>query len=124
MTTPAEERPTDTAPPVVAVMVVHEPGEWFAEVLAGLAAQDYPDLRLVAFLTGTTDPEVGRRVSDVLPEALVRHVEGNPGFGPVANHVMRVVEGSDGFFLFLHDDVALRSDGVSRLVEEAFRSNA
>ncbi|MFZ8967188.1 MAG: hypothetical protein ACO2ZH_07030, partial [Ilumatobacteraceae bacterium] len=72
MTTPAEERPTDTAPPVVAVMVVHEPGEWFAEVLAGLAAQDYPDLRLVAFLTGTTDPEVGRRVSDVLPEALVR----------------------------------------------------
>ena len=97
-------------------MVVHEPGEWFAEVLAGLAAQDYPDLRLVAFLTGTTDPEVGRRVSDVLPGALVRQVEGNPGFGPVANHVMRVVEGTDGLFLFMHDDVALRSDGVSRLV--------
>ena len=105
-------------------MVVHEPGEWFAEVLASLAAQDYPDVRLVAFLTSTTDAAVIQHIHGQFPHALVRQVEGNPGFGPVANQVTSVVEGSDGFFLFLHDDVALRSDAVSQLVEEAFRSNA
>lgn len=124
MTTPVEERPTDAAPPVVAVMVVHEPGEWFAEVLASLAAQDYPDVRLVAFVTSTTDTAVSQQIVDRFPEALVRQVEGNPGFGPVANQVTHVVEGSDGFFLFVHDDVTLRHDAVSHLVEEAFRSNA
>ena len=124
MTTPVEERPTDAAPPVVAVMVVHEPGEWFAEVLASLAGQDYPDIRLVAFLTSTTDAAVSRDILGQFPNALVRQVEGNPGFGPVANQVINVVEGRDGFFLFVHDDVALRSDAISQLVEEAFRSNA
>ena len=124
MTTPVEERPTDAAPPVVAVMVVHEPGEWFAEVLASLAGQDYPDVRLVAFLTSTTDAAVSRDILGQFPNALVRQVEGNPGFGPVANQVINVVEGRDGFFLFVHDDVALRSDAISQLVEEAFRSNA
>ena len=124
MTTPVEERPTDAAPPVVAVMVVHEPGEWFAEVLASLAGQDYPDVRLVAFLTSTTDAAVSQDILGHFPNALVRQVEGNPGFGPVANQVINVVEGRDGFFLFVHDDVALRSDAISQLVEEAFRSNA
>lgn len=105
-------------------MVVHEPGEWFAEVLASLAGQDYPDVRLVAFLTSTTDTAVTRDILHQFPNALVRQVEGNPGFGPVANQVINVVEGRDGFFLFIHDDVALRSDAISQLVEEAFRSNA
>ncbi len=105
-------------------MVVHEPGEWFAEVLASLAGQDYPDVRLVAFLTSTTDAAVSRDILGQFPNALVRQVEGNPGFGPVANQVINVVEGRDGFFLFVHDDVALRSDAISQLVEEAFRSNA
>ncbi len=41
-----------TAPPVVAVVVVHEPGPWFDEMLAGLAMQDYPNLRSVFLLTG------------------------------------------------------------------------
>ena len=124
VTTPAVERQPDAAPPVVAVMVVHEPGAWFAETLASLAAQDYPDLRLVAFLTGTTPARTHDEIRETLPAAVVRHVEGNPGFGPVANQVTSVVDGHDGFLLFLHDDVALRPDAVSQLVEEAFRSNA
>ena len=56
--------------------------------------------------------------------ATVRTVEGNPGFGPVANQALSLVDGRDGFFLILHDDVTLRPDAVSSLVEEAFRSNA
>lgn len=105
-------------------MVVHEPGAWFSETLSGLAAQDYPDLRLVAFLTSTTAGGVAEQIRAALPSALVRTVEGNPGFGPVVNQVTALVDGSDGFFLVLHDDVALRADAVSALVEEAFRSNA
>ncbi|NDI15840.1 MAG: glycosyltransferase, partial [Actinobacteria bacterium] len=112
------------APPVVAVVVVHEPGAWFAETLAALDAQDYPNLRVVAFVSGSTDLAIGDQIRGTLPNALVRQVEANPGFGPVANQVMRVVEGTEGFFLLLHDDVALRPDAVTSLVEEAFRSNA
>ena len=123
MTIPAAERPT-LAPPVVAVMVVHEPGEWFAETLAGLVAQDYPDLRLVALVTSSTAPTVADRIREAVPTALVRTVEGNPGFGPVVNQALTLVDGREGFFLVLHDDVALRPDAVSALVDEAFRSNA
>jgi len=97
VTSPAEERPT-VAPPVVAVMVVHEPGPWFADVLSGLAAQEYPDFRLVAFLTGGTSAGVGDDVRAQFPSALVRQVDGNPGFGPVINQVLNVVDGRDGFF--------------------------
>ena len=124
LTLPVAQRPAHAAPPVVAVMVVHEPGEWFAETLASLAAQDYPDLRLVALLTSTTPATVSDAIQVAVPAALVRIVEGNPGFGPVANQVMAVVDGNDGFLLFLHDDVALQPDVVSQLVAEAFRSNA
>jgi len=123
VTIPTAERPT-AAPPVVAVMVVHEPGDWFAEVLRGLAEQDYPDIRLVALVTSTTPPGVADQVRSTHPAALVRTVEGNPGFGPVANQALSLVDGRDGFFLILHDDVALRPDAISQLVDEAFRSNA
>lgn len=124
MTSPVAQLPTDAAPPVVAVMVVHEPGDWFAETLAGLAAQDYPNLQLVALLTGSTPTSMAEEIRRVHPDALVRFVEGNPGFGPVANQVLSLVSGADGFFLVMHDDVALDPEAVSRLVEEAFRSNA
>ncbi|MBA3399700.1 MAG: hypothetical protein H0U01_07025, partial [Acidimicrobiia bacterium] len=40
------------APPVVALVVVHDPGVWFDESVAALAAQDYPNLRLVFLVTG------------------------------------------------------------------------
>ena len=104
VTIPTAERPT-VAPPVVAVMVVHEPGGWFEETLASLATQDYPDLRLVALVTGTTPDSVAGRVREVFTSATVRTVEGNPGFGPVANQALSLVDGRDGFFLILHDEI-------------------
>ena len=123
MTSPAEERPT-TAPAVVAVMVVHEPGSWFSDVLTCIAEQDYPNLQLVALLTGATQAATADEIRSRIPGATVRQVEGNPGFGPVANQALALVDGREGFFLVLHDDVALRPDAVTSLVEEAFRSNA
>ena len=104
-------------------MVVHEPGDWFDAVLAGLAAQDYPNLRSLLLVTG--DPgDLADRVRDAVPNSFVRAIEGDPGFGPTANEVLRLVEGDNGFFCVLHDDVALEPDAIRLMVEELYRSNA
>ena len=58
-----------------------------------------------------------------VPNAFVRAVDGNPGFGTAANEVLRLVEGENGFFCFLHDDVALDPGAIRLLVEEVYRSN-
>ena len=110
------------APPVVAVLVAHDPGDWFDDVVASLAAQDYPNLKVLVLSTGRD--ELGPRVTSVVPGAFVRAVVGNPGFGPAANEVLRLVEGESGFFCFLHDDVALDPGAIRLLVEELYRSNA
>lgn len=110
-----------SVPPVVAVVVVHEPGPWFDDVLDGLAAQDYPNLRTLFLVTGGDPAE---RIMARLPGAFVRRVEGNPGFGPAANTVLDLVEGQNGFFCFLHDDVALDAAAIRLMVEELYRSNA
>lgn len=110
------------APPVVAVLVAHDPGDWFDDVVASLAAQDYPNLKVLVLSTGTAD--VASRVTSVVPGAFVREVAGNPGFGRAANEVLRLVEGESGFFCFLHDDVALDPGAIRLLVEELYRSNA
>ncbi len=113
------------APPVVVALLVHQPGEWFAETLASIAAQDYSRIQTILFLTSTSPTEeLSRQIRRALPEAVIRVVEGNPGYGPVMNEVQRIVEGVGGFFCFTHDDVALRPDTVTKLIEETFRSNA
>jgi GT2 family glycosyltransferase len=110
------------APPVVAVVVTHDPGPWLEDCLAALGEQDYPNLSvLVVDAASTEDPTP--RVAAVLPSAYVRRLEDNPGFGPAANQVLQVVEGAS-HFLFCHDDVAPAPDALRGMVEEAFRSNA
>lgn len=121
MTTHTEPVRT-VAPPVVAVVVTHDPGPWFTETLDSLAAQDYPALSIVVIdAASTVDPSP--RVHTVLPGALVRRLKGNDGFGASANEVLKLVEGA-AFFLLCHDDIALDPSAVRLLVEEAYRSNA
>ena len=110
------------APPVVAVMVVHEPGPWFDEVLDSVERQDYPNIRLLFLVTGA-QPGVMAHIGQRLPGALMRALGDNPGFGPAANQALKLVEGA-GFFCFLHDDVALAPSSISELVAETYRSNA
>lgn len=119
-------REAPVAPPVVAVLVAHRPGEWFGEVLDGLASQDYPNLQTLILATGAPDEvaELAERVNERLPGAFVRSVGGNPGFGRAANEVLRLVEGQSGFFCVMHDDVALDPPAIGLLVEELYRSNA
>ena len=111
------------APPVVAVMVVHDPGEWFAETLASVAAQDYANIRTLFMLSGDT-AAAADQIREAIPQAYIRQLEGDPGFGESANEVLALVEGDNGFFLILHDDVVLERATVRQLVEELYRSNA
>ena len=129
------EPETQNAPPVVAVVVVHEPGHWFEETLDALADQDYPNLRFLFLVTdgarpgtddadGGDDDSIAAAIESRLPNAFVRELGVNPGFGAAANEVLRLVEGQNGFFLFCHDDIAPDRDAIRLLVEELYRSNA
>lgn len=119
---PDEVAAAPLAPPVVAVVVAHDPGPWFEEALSALADQDYPNLAILVVDAASTE-EVKPRVAAVAPGAFVRRLAENPGFGAAANEVLEVVEGA-AFYLMCHDDVAPDPDATRLLVEEAFRSNA
>jgi hypothetical protein len=91
-----EEMPNETAvaPPIVTAMVVYRPGAWFDEVLVGLAGQNYSNISHVFFLTTTVDStgvdmsdaeRVSKKITETLPNSVVRIVEGNPGFGRLIN---------------------------------------
>ncbi len=109
------------APPVVAVLVTADPGDWFEDTLESLADQDYESLSvLVIDNGGTEDPT--QRIAEVLPTAFVKRLDADRGFSAAANEVLVSVEGA-AFYLFLHDDVRLAPDVVTSLVAEAFRAN-
>ena len=115
------------APPVVVAVVVHQPCPWLEEVVTSLASQDYPNLQTLFFVTSSTSSASTAEteiIRHTLPAAVIRQVEGNPGYGPLMNEVSRLVEGESGFFCFMHDDVALDSNAISSMIEEMFRSNA
>ena len=109
-------------PPVVAVVVTHDPGPWFDSALAALAAQDYGDMSvLVIDAASREDPT--SRVAAVAPDAFVRRLANDPGWAAAANEALGMVQGA-AYLLFCHDDVAPAPDAVRLLVEEAYRSNA
>lgn len=120
METPAPSRPA--APAVVAVMVTRNPGPWFDEALRALEAQDYSNLAVLV-IDAASDTDPTPRVASVLPQAYVRRLEENRGFGASANHVQEIVDGA-AFYCFLHDDAAPTESAITTMVGEAVRSNA
>jgi GT2 family glycosyltransferase len=110
-------------PAVVAVVVTTTPGPWFEETLSSLAGQDYQELSVLVLANGDAPGDVTEQVGRILPESFVRHLQERSGYGAAANEALGMVEGA-AFFLLCHDDVALDSDAVHKLVEESFRSNA
>ena len=120
METPAQRRPA--APAVVAVIVTRNPGPWFDDALAAVEAQDYPNLAVLV-IDAASDTDPTPRVTSVLPDAYVRRLDDNPGFGSAANHVREIVDGA-AFYCFLHDDAAPEAGAITALVGEAVRSNA
>ena len=109
-------------PSVAAVVVAHDPGEWFDEVVDSIVTQDYPRLTLVVIDHGTVG-DLADRVARMAPQALVVRADRTVGFGAAAN-VARSVGLDSAYLLLCHDDVALASNAVSTLVTESLRSNA
>jgi GT2 family glycosyltransferase len=112
----------ELVPPVVAVVVSSDPGPWLEACLSSLRAQEYPNLAVLV-VDGASATPLAPRVAAVLPDAFLHRLEENHGFGPSANVVTSLVEGST-HFCFCHDDVVLAPDAIRRMVEEAFRTNA
>ena len=114
--------PLEEAPPVVAVMVVRNPGPWFEEALVALAAQDYPAFSILVIDAASAEDPTGR-VAAAVPSAFVRRLHTDPGYAAAANEVLKVVKGAS-HLLFVHDDVAPAPDAVRLLLEAAYRGNA
>jgi GT2 family glycosyltransferase len=112
----------EVVPPVVIVMVTHDPGWWFDETLESIAAQTYANWSFLVIDAGST-AAVEDAVARILPAAHLQQLDGNRGFGSSVNEVLTSVEGA-AFYLICHDDVKLDHDALQALVEEAFRSNA
>ena len=76
---PVAPAPDPATPAVVAVVVTHEPGPWFDEVLRALATQDYPDLTVLVIDAGSeVDPT--DRVGAACPAGFVRALTSKRGF--------------------------------------------
>ncbi len=119
---PSAEPELAAPPPVVAVMVTRDPGEWFDSALAALSAQDYDNLSILVIDAASNEDPTGR-VAAVAPEAFVRRLSDDPGWASASNEALDMVQGSS-YLLFCHDDAAPAPDSVRLLVEEAYRSNA
>ena len=79
--TPVPSRPA--APAVVAVVVTRDPGPWFEQAVDALAAQEYSNLA-VLFIDAASDIDPTPRIAPALPDAYVRRLEENRGFGASA----------------------------------------
>ncbi|MCY4193556.1 MAG: glycosyltransferase [bacterium] len=105
------------------VVVSHDPGLWFDETLESIAAQDHR-LAAVTVVDAASESDPTARVQRFLPEAEVRRLDANPGFGPAANRVLIDAGCVPDFFVFCHDDVVLAPDALRVLAREAVQSNA
>jgi GT2 family glycosyltransferase len=114
--------PEELAPPVVAVVVASDPGDWFEYCLESLCRQDYPNLALLVVDDGSAS-DLTSRVAAVEPAAIVRRRSERGGYSLAANEALHGVEGAT-FFLFCHDDVELEPSALRTLVSESFRTNA
>jgi len=119
---PAAPRPRDATPSVLAVIVAHNPGEWFEESLDSFATQDYPRLSVMV-IDNASDSGLAARVSASIPRATVLDASDTEGFGAAANAVLDT-EPESAFLLLCHDDVSLAPDVVRVMVAESLRSNA
>ena len=95
---PTPESLPRIGPAVEAVIVAHDPGEWFIETLRSLRDQDYSALSVTVVDVpgdragaGAAASTVIERVAAVLPDATVMTLAGNPGFAPAANAAARMI---------------------------------
>jgi GT2 family glycosyltransferase len=120
----AESAPETRAatPSVTALVVAHEPGEWFEETIESLFTQDYPRLDIMV-IDAAGEPDLAERLRKIAPGATLLDASDTTGFAAAANTAMET-DLTSAFLLICHDDVALAPDAVRTLVTESLRSNA
>ena len=111
----------DATPSVLAVVISHDPGEWFDETIESLATQDYARLDVLVIDT-SGDPNLRRRVHAAIPSASILDATDTEGFSAAADAVLDA-DVDPAFLLFCHDDVALAADAVRLMATESLRSN-
>ncbi len=126
--TPSRERRSKPRPrpSVLALVVAHEPGDFFDESIASLAAQTYDRLGALVVLTGdqATHSQSQATVKRHLPKAKVVVAPEAKGYAAAVEAGLADFGERAAFILFCHDDVALATNAVEALVSEAMQSNA
>ena len=108
-----------TAPPDIRVIVpTLDPGPWFDDVVASIAAQDYPALS-VTIVHGESDGTMLQRFAAELGDVDLVRAADDTGFGQKVNAIAE--SSSEELILILHDDVAMEPETVSAMVREWLR---
>lgn len=82
--------------------------------LAGLAAQDYPEIETIAVDNASSDGSV-RLLREALPHSRIIENEKNLGYGAAHNQAIRASRGE--FYLPLNPDLGMRPGFVGHLVD-------
>lgn len=100
------------------VIPTRDPGPWFDDVIAALAAQDYPALH-VTVVHGVGEAALLERHRTTIPELELVECPDEMGFGTKINTVAATCD--EQLLLLHHDDVAMEEGAVSALVREWLR---
>ncbi len=122
VTTTADRSPVADAvrtPSVLVVLVVSNGARWLRESLRSLATQTHPRLGIVAVDGGSTDGSLEILQHALGRQRLIALPEDRGLSGAVRAALDLPVARAADYVLVLHDDAALASDAVSRMVEAA-----
>ncbi len=125
-TQPERRSKTRNRPSVLAVVVAHEPGSWFDEAMASLAAQSYDRFGVLVVIAGdeSSYSAVDATVRRHVPNAKVVHAPDVRGYGDAVAVGLEEFGEQARMLLLCQDDIALGPKVVEILVTEALQSNA
>ena len=104
-------------PRVAAVLVVHDGAKWLPSVLATLAGQEYPALDLIVVDNASRDDSPALLARRIHADRLLT-LPRNVGFPRAVNAALNhPVAAAADLLLFLHDDLVLEPEAITRLVE-------
>ncbi len=108
---------SDTRPSVLAVVVATDGASTLSRTLDSLAEQDHGDIRVVGVDNGSTDASRAILLEHLGPDNVLV-ADRDLGFGGAVGMALdaEVARGPE-YVLLVHDDLALRPDAVSRLVD-------
>ena len=76
-------------PSVTALVVAHEPGEWFEETIESLFTQDYPRLDIMV-IDAAGEPDLAERLRKIAPDATLLDASDTSGFAAAANTALQL----------------------------------